>query len=300
MTAHDLGVGIKRRVRTIGAAIKNPPVYVPGHFYSPQTAPADRARAVAWRQRTPAGVELREDEQVTLAQQLAPAMAELRDGDGARYVSTWPVNTQFGRADAATLHAMLRHDRPARYLEVGSGFSTAVALDTVESHIPDMTVTCVEPHPDRLLSRLRPRDKVNLIRKPVQDVDPAVFAELAAGDVLFIDSTHVVKSGSDVVYLLLHILPTLTTGVLVHVHDIHWPFEYPETWLREGRDWTEVYLLRGFLTYNQHWRVRLMTSWLWCEHADVLPRSVLCDPMHTGSLWMQSVQDVNLSTAREN
>ena len=91
--------------------------------------------------------------------------------------------------------------------------------------------------------------------------------------------------GSDVHYEILEVLPRLQRGVLVHFHDIHWPFEYPEKWLREGRDWTEVYLLRAFLTGNTAWQVLLFTSWLWSQRPDAVPAELRGLP--TGAFWMR-------------
>ncbi len=270
-----------RAMRGIAATLRSPPYTAPGHFYSPATSSRDRQRAIDWRSREPVGVELDEAGQEALMRDLVPLMAELPE-------DRWRAdNGMYGRADAAVLHAMFRHHRPRSYLEVGSGYSTAVALDVAERHLPHLRITCVEPHAERLRSRLRAGDEVELIEKPVQDVPLETFAALESGDVLLIDSTHVLKSGSDVAWLYLHVLPTLAPGVLVHVHDVHWPFEYPETWLREGRDWTEVYLLRAFLTHNDLWRIRLMTSWFWTCRPELLPSS-LCG-QRTGSLWMQRV-----------
>lgn len=268
-----------RAARGVAAALRRPPYSAPGSYLSPATSAADRQRAVTWRALPPVGVHLNEGGQEKLAGELAPLMADLPE-------DRWrPDNGMYGRADAAVLHAMLRHHRPARMLEVGSGYSTAVALDVVERHLPDLRITCVEPYPARLQSRLRDEDKVDLIVDPVQDAPMSRFAELEAGDVLLIDSTHVLKSGSDVAWLYLHALPTLAPGVIVHVHDVHWPFEYPERWIREGRDWTEVYLLRAFLTHNDAWRIRLMTSWLWSQRPNLVPEHLRGEP--TGALWMQ-------------
>jgi hypothetical protein len=97
----------------------------------------------------------------------------------------------------------------------------------------------------------------------------SAFSELEAGDFLFIDSTHVVKAESDVVWLFLHVLPHLKPGVIVHVHDILWPFEYPEEWLRERRDWTEGYLVHAFLAGNAEWEILLFSSWLWQCHPEL-------------------------------
>lgn len=268
-----------RAARGVAASLRMPPYSTPGHFYSPATATADRLRARAWRNRPPVGLDLREEAQLELADTLAPLMVQLP-------VDRWqPGNAMYGLADAAVLHAMLRHHRPSQLLEVGSGYSTAVALDVVDRWLPRLQITCIEPYADRLRSRLSPGDTVTLIETPVQEVPAETFERLAAGDILLIDSTHVLKSGSDVAWLYLHVLPRLATGVIVHVHDIHWPFEYPERWILEGRDWTEVYVLRAFLTHNDRWQIRLMTSWLWSQRPDHVPESLRGLP--TGALWMQ-------------
>ncbi|MBF9128296.1 class I SAM-dependent methyltransferase [Plantactinospora sp. S1510] len=282
MAVEGFQTGVIRRARGISAALSVPPYVKPGHYYSPATAPADRATAIRWRDLAPVGVDLREAEQLRLADELAPLLLDLP-------TDRWQDrNGMYGRADAAVLHAMLRHHRPARLIEVGSGYSTAVALDVAERFLPELRITCVEPHPARLQSRLRPGDEVELIQRPVQDVDRATFATLRSGDILLIDSTHVVKAGSDVVWLFLHVLPTLRPGVIVHIHDIHWPFEYPERWLREGRDWTEVYLLRAFLTDNTAWRVLLFTSWLWACRPQAVPAELRGLP--TGAFWMRRTE----------
>jgi predicted O-methyltransferase YrrM len=267
-----------RSARAGWAAARLSPYVAPGHFYSPVSTALDASRAVSWRERELIEVDLRERHQLELVQRIASWMTELPS-------DRWQPNDWFGRGDAAVLHAMLRHLRPRRVVEVGSGYSTAVMLDTAERHLTDLHITCVEPYPDRLKGLLRPGDAVELIATPVQDAGLESFEALSAGDVVFIDSTHVVKAGSDVAWLMLHVLPTLPQGIVVHVHDIFWPFEYPETWLRERRDWTEAYLLRAFLAYNSAWQVELFTSWLWERHADELPAELRTEG--ASSLWMR-------------
>lgn len=273
-----------RTMRAMGAAITTPPWVPPGHFYSPLTAATDVRRAVAWK-RTPGrdrvpGVELHEAEQVALATSLAEELGQ--PFDGPRYT---PSNSMFGPADAAVYRSMLRHQRPRRVMEIGSGFSTALALDTVDYPVE---LTCVEPYPDRLLGLLRPgdTDRLKLLRSPVQDVPLETYAKLESGDLLFIDSTHVAKAGSDVLWLFLQVLPRLAPGVVVHVHDVFWPFDYPDDWLREGRDWTENYLLHAFLVGNSGYEILLFSSWLWQEHPELVPKALATE--NPGSIWMRS------------
>jgi predicted O-methyltransferase YrrM len=233
---------------------------------------------LSWRDEPP-GVDLRSREQVDLTVKIAPMLSEApRD----RYR---PHNNMFGSADAAVLHAMIRHLKPRRIVEVGSGYSTAMLLDTAERAGLEIEVTCIEPYPDRLLHLLMPHDKVSLISEPVQGVSLTTFTRLEANDILFIDSTHVVKAGSDVLWLFLHVLPRLRAGVAVHVHDIFWPFEYPDAWLREGRDWNETYLLNAFLCHNKSWDLLFFSSWLWKKHPQLLPADLR--EAAPGSLWMQ-------------
>jgi hypothetical protein len=103
--------------------------------------------------------------------------------------------------------------------------------------------------------------------------------------VLFIDSTHVVKAGSDVSWLILQVLPRLAPGVIVHIHDIFWPFEYPAAWLREHRDWTENYLVHAFLLGNSDWEILLFSSWLWQKHPELIPDRIAAE--RPGSLWLR-------------
>ena len=112
-------------------------------------------------------------------------------------------------------------------------------------------MTFIEPFPDRLRRILRSGDERHtLLTMPVQDVPLRHFTGLETNDILFIDSSHVVKIGSDVNWLLTNVLPALNRGVIVHIHDIFWPFGYPDAWLVEGRAWNEVYVVQAFLQFN--------------------------------------------------
>lgn len=267
-----------RTVRAVASIAARPPWVRPGHFYSPATSAADVGRALSWPPEAP-GVDLREGEQLRLASELMPLTTQVRPD---RYHAD---NTMYGIGDASVYSAMLRRIEPRRVIEVGSGFSTATLLDTAEQAGFPVEATCIEPYPDRLLTLLRPWDDVRLLRAPVQDVPLDTFDALGSGDVLFIDSTHVAKAGSDVLWLLLRVLPRLAPGVHVHLHDIFWPFEYPEEWLREGRDWTEAYLLHAFLCDSRAWEITFFSSWLWRCHPELVPEELRVEA--PGSIWIR-------------
>ena len=159
-------------------------------------------------------------------------------------------NDYFEAVDAEVYHSLIRHYRPRQVLEIGSGNSTVVALRAAAMNRhegAETLVTCIEPYPEPGLRRsLQGAGK--LIERPVQEVGFEVFEDLSRNDILFIDSSHVAKFGSDVVFEYLEVLPRLKPGVLVHVHDIFIPFDYPRKWIvDEHKFWNEQYLLQAFL-----------------------------------------------------
>lgn len=147
-------------------------------------------------------------------------------------------NIWFSYSDAIFLYSFLRKYKPRRIIEIGSGFSSAVMLDTIDAVFSEKPeVTLIEPYPDRLMSLLTQEDKeqVTVFDKKIQDVSLDLFSSLEEGDLLFVDSSHVVKCGSDLQFILFMILPILKPGVFVHFHDVFHPFDYPTEWLKEGR-----------------------------------------------------------------
>ena len=182
-------------------------------------------------------------------------------GPGVRYYwrdSPYPIG------DAVVYRAMINHLRPARIIEVGAGFSSACALDTLdEIGAANVRLTCIEPYPAALRRLLRASDygRVEIIEATVQDVPIARFEELSENDILFIDSTHVLKTGSDVHYEFFSVLPRLKPGVMVHFHDIRWPFEYPRQFIFERNfSWNETYALRALLMYSAKFSVVFYSS----------------------------------------
>lgn len=239
---------------------------VPGHFYSPIPAHPDELDAGLFDRthRSVPGVELREEEQVELLRSLQvhyPAISlEETPAASARY---YIRNDQYPCGDAAGYAMMLRHLRPARVLEIGSGYSTALALDMRDEHADlDFHLTCIEPYPERLRRLLREDDDISLVERRLEEVPLERFDVLGRGDILFVDSTHVAKLGSDVNYLFEQVLPRLAVGVVIHVHDVHWPFEYPRSWAEQGRAWNEAYVLRAFLQFNRAFQITLWPNYL--------------------------------------
>ena len=176
---------------------------------------------------------------------------------------------------------------------MGSGYSSALILDTIDGWLGGATdVTFIEPYPDLLRSVLRPgdEDRVTVLDQPVQDVDLEVFTELGPRDVLFIDSTHVVKPGSDVNHLMFEVLPRLRPNVWIHIHDMFFPFEYPPPWVREGRAWQEAYLMRAFLMFNERFEIRWFQGFLVARHRDLLlQRLPHLSKNAGGNLWLETV-----------
>jgi len=267
----------------------------PGHFYS---AVPDLRQVQAClspglsTSRSLVGIDLREDQQLSLFQTFAPLARErsLAEFPGS-YTRYGLSNESFGIGDAEMFVAMLRHMKPKRYLEVGSGFSTALALDVNELFLNhQMSISVVDPHPELIFDLVRPQDAIELLRCPVQSLSEDYFTSLEAGDILFIDSSHVVKHGSDVLFLVNHILPVIGDGVLVHLHDIYWPLEYPASWVSEGRAWNEAYFLHAFLMFNRQYEILLWTHWLATNHPKLVESELpemLANP--GGSIWLRKV-----------
>lgn len=281
-------------------AVRNRTWITPGHFYSPITSAEEirRKEPEIWKKPFPdreiAGVALNEAEQWALWGRFVgyyreqPWAAHRREG--LRYFFE---NENFSYSDALFLYYMLRHLRPRRLVEVGSGYSSCVTLDTDELFLGGtLACTFVEPHTDLLFSLIKEEDKarIRVIPERVQDVGVELFSELEAGDVLFVDSTHVAKTASDVNHIFFNVLPRLRSGVFVHFHDIYYPFVYPREWEYEGRSWNETYVLRAFLQYNSAFRVYLFNSFLQYFHDAEFRRDMPLSMLRTGgSIWLEKL-----------
>jgi predicted O-methyltransferase YrrM len=239
----------------------------PGHFYSPIPDWTSVVREGVVPDSCP-GIDVNEAEQL----ELLAALAQFHDhhpfsddpSPGVRYFLR---NNVFLAADGIVLYCMLRHLQHGRLIEVGSGYSSALILDTVGE---ETELTFIEPNPDRVRKLLLAGDRPRIYESPLQRVSLSLFTELEPGDVLFVDSSHVSKRGSEVNLLLFEILPSLRSGVYVHFHDIFWPFEYPLVWAARKWAWNEAYLVRAFLQYNPEFEIVLFTSYLEHAHSEAL------------------------------
>jgi predicted O-methyltransferase YrrM len=253
-----------------------------GHYYSPiASLESIRARARDIWPDIPAsqvpGVDLNEKGQIALLDRLSAfhdeqPFSERRTPDRRYFFA----NSFYGAADAIVLYCMIRHLAPSRIVEVGSGFSSALMLDTNELHFDDrIELTFIDPTPIRLRELLRRDDTTSrIISEPVQSVELGIFDDLRDGDILFIDSSHVVKIDSDVNRIFFEILPRLARGVHIHIHDVFFPFEYPREYVERGWAWNESYLLHAFLQFNSDFKISFFPTYLHTFHEEVLARKL--------------------------
>jgi hypothetical protein len=270
----------------------------PGHFYSPIASQSDIEEHLDRLQRKSLLVELpairMEDKtQLDFLERLKPYYAQLPFQAGPVEGLLYQFdNPHFSYADASVLFCVMNYFRPQRLIEIGSGFSTCAILDTNRVFLHSETqITSIEPHAKLLRSLIaKSHDSPTIIEHKLQDTEPGVFDQLNAGDILFIDSTHICKAGSDVNYIIFEILPRIKSGVIIQIHDIHLAFEYPDTWLREGRAWNEAYMLRAFLEYNEHFRILLFLSYMQNAYEEWFRRNMPQTLLKKGgSFWMEKL-----------
>ena len=237
------------------------------------------------------GISLNQEKQFQLLQEFAELYDECPFPEahvpGTRYHFN---NEYFSYGDGIALYSFLRYWRPTRIIEIGSGFSSAAMLDVNERFFGgSIKCTFIEPYPERLQGLMTADDKMRhtVLAKKVQDVDLEVFDTLKENDILFVDSSHVAKTGSDVCHIFSNILPRLRQGVFIHFHDITWPFEYPRNWIETGLLWNEAYFLKAFLQYNSIFQIVYFCSFIEAVGRDLLVKAMplaLKTATQTGSL----------------
>jgi hypothetical protein len=272
------------------------------HFYSPVPDIPDLESRKIWERKSElTGIDFRPEKQVALMRQL-----------GQEYGNecSWPLhpagketefylkNFSFSYGCAAARHTIIRHFKPRHFIEIGSGHSSKVISRALEknkqedsSHTPEYTI--VDPYPGEMVSKLPLVSQ--RIQEKVECVDARVFDSLEENDIVFVDSSHTVKTGSDVNFMLLDVLPRLKPGVLVHFHDINLPYEYPKVYFTNPQFrvfWTEAYLLQAFLAFNSKYEVLLAMNYLQVDHMDEFceafaPFKLEDNWANSGSFWIR-------------
>ena len=257
---------------------------MPEHFYSPIPNKNDSMDYIKNKEKNiPISINLNYDEQILLLQDFkkiydencfAEEQKDLNKTNGN--LRFYHKNKMFKYSDAFGLSLFLRYFKPKNVIEIGCGFSSAVMLDTKDMYLKDENInfTYIEPYPERLLKLVSSEDNINLIQQRLQDIDYKIICDnLNEGDLLFIDSTHVLKYNSDVMYIFNKILPNLKKGVFVHFHDIFYPFEYPDVWVQQGRFWNETFYLKQFLSYNSIWKIQLWINAIYAKNSEFIKQN---------------------------
>ncbi|MGV8947235.1 MAG: class I SAM-dependent methyltransferase [Lutibacter sp.] len=273
--------------------------FMPGHFYSTIVS-IDEIKAKedeVWKGILIDGiaeVNLNVQNQINLLSELSSYYNEIPfKGESQEHIRYSFENEMYSYTDGIILYSMMRHFKPKRIIEIGSGHSSAIMLDVNNIFFNDsITLTFIEPYTKRLFSLINDEDRKNtlIIEKKVQDVDLSYFKKLESGDILFIDSTHVSKCGSDLNFILFEILPILQQGVFIHFHDIFYPFEYPKAWVYRGFNWNENYILRAFLMNNSNYQIKIFSHYLHLFHKEVFNEMPLANKNFGGNLWLQKIK----------
>jgi len=271
-----------------------------GHFYSSVVSLDDvkKRQDEIWvpeLQENIPGININRERQKELFCQFEKFYSEMdfpeNPGPEKRYFLN---NSYYAYGDGILLYSFIRHFQPKKIIEIGSGYSSALMLDVNEFFFQNkIDLTFIEPFPEvRLHSLLKDNDStsVQLISEKVQKVPLKTFEKLEKGDILFVDSSHVVKTGSDVHYILNNIPPVLKKGVIIHFHDIHFPFEYPKSWVLDGFGWNETYFLKAFLMYNSSFEILMFTDYLHKIHNDLFSKMPLASKASGSSFWMEKTK----------
>ncbi len=249
-----------------------------GHFYSPIVNPSEvEAEAEQlWRERLELpGIDFNDQNHQRVLDDVFPVLIgdydypEHAPAEDEDLDSFYTRNSQFSWLDSRLLFVLLRHWQPSRIIEVGSGYSSLLMADVNHRFLDGrVEICCIEPYPRPFLRRGIP-GIAQVIEERVQIVPQTLYDELEAGDILFIDSSHVSKTGSDVNELLLEVVPNLRPGVRIHVHDIFLPAEYPRHWvIDEYRSWNEQYLPRALLTHSSGFRVLFGSNYAFLKYPE--------------------------------
>lgn len=251
------------------------PLYPSGHYYSPIVSTKDvlHKKELFQHHSTFLDIELNKGDQKILLDSFAKIYHQIPfTKESNSKLLYFYDNPFFSYSDSIFLFSSIAHFKPTKIIEIGSGFSTACMLDTIDTLNLQAQVIAIDPDMSRLNNLVANKNKsynyLSSISKKVQTVDKQLFKELNENDILFIDSSHISKIGSELNFLLFEILPILKSGVIIHFHDVFHNFEYPKEWIDEGISFNEQYLLRAFLQNNEAYEVLLFNAYLEIEFKD--------------------------------
>jgi len=266
---------------------------ITNHYYEPQFDMSSIKRPFSEERNLP-GIKWNIQGQLDLLENLVFA-DELQDlpFEKTNELSFYLNNRSFASGDAEYWFQLIRFKKPKRIFEVGSGNSTLMAINAINKNQDEnpnyiCKHVCIEPYEMPWLEKTG----VDVLRKKVEDVEFSFFSELEEDDILFIDSSHIIRPEGDVLFEYLELLPRLNIGVIVHVHDIFSPRNYPNEWLKsEVRLWNEQYLLEAFLTENNSWKIIGSLNYLHHNHFDQLKMvsQFLTTDREPGSFYMQKI-----------
>ena len=277
--------------------MSKPALYPEGHFYSPivDTDEAARDAGRIWPGLKPiAGIDMREDRHRILLAEHFPALLKQYDfplegprDEGLSFY--YEHNSQFAWLDSRALFCLLRMIKPRKIVEVGSGYSTLLMSEVNETYLDGSAViNCIEPYPRPFLVKGAESVRYALHTQRAQDVDMSLFASLGENDLLFIDSSHVCKTGSDVTHLMLNVLPRLNPGVYVHIHDVFLPEDYRRDWvIDENRSWNEQYLLQALLVENPNFEVIFGSYYAYRRFPDLVAAATGHTAYGGSSFWIR-------------
>lgn len=273
--------------------------FPPGHFYSVITDVGEikKDQDRIWSGENidgVKGIDLNVNKQKEILEKISSYYSEIpfteNASEGLRYNFK---NPYYLHTDGIVLYGMLRYLKPKTVIEVGSGYSSALMLDVNDKFLSGkISFNFIEPYTERLEKLINEKDRasVSILKSRVQDVDLDYFKTLKDNDVLFIDSTHVAKCGSDLNFLLFEVFPILNEGVYIHFHDVFYPFEYPKAWVFKGYNWNENYILRAFLMHNESYKIQLFAHYLHMHHKELYKKMPLAYKNTGGNLWIKKLK----------
>lgn len=270
---------------------------VPNHYYHP-IPDTSNLKAKDFAKKSIVGINTNDKVQLDYLARFKTLSRELENFknlpkfiDPQKDTNFYLNNFAFEGIDALSYYAFIRHLKPKKVVEIGSGWSTKIAAQATLRNNNKSELISIEPYPQPFLKKGFP-GFTRLIAKKVEQVPLSFFEGLSSGDILFIDSSHTVKIGGDVNYIFFEILPRLKKGVYVHVHDIFLPFDYPQEWvLKQRRFWVEQYLLHAFLLFNDSFEIVFAKGYLNSKYPKKMKEIFRkCDTVGGGSFWMRRVK----------